>query len=120
MAYKDPEKRKSYKREYSKKYEKTYRDKRSKLRRARKDNLRQIILDHFKSHSCIDCGETDPIVLEFDHRDSSDKKFTIANVVSHNLSVKILNEEIAKCDVRCANCHRRRTAEQFGWYKNLK
>ena len=28
-----------------------------------------------------------------------------------------LELEIAKCDVRCANDHRRRTAAQFGWRK---
>ena len=26
--------------------------------------------------------------------------------------------EIAKCDIRCANCHRRRTASQYGWDKS--
>ena len=28
-----------------------------------------------------------------------------------------LKQEIAKCEVVCANCHRRRTAKQFGWYR---
>jgi hypothetical protein len=27
--------------------------------------------------------------------------------------------EIDKCDVRCANCHRRRTAADFGWWRHM-
>jgi hypothetical protein len=30
---------------------------------------------------------------------------------------QLLEAEIAKCDVRCANCHQRRTATQFRWRK---
>jgi hypothetical protein len=79
--------------------------------------LRQFVWDFLKEHPCIDCGETDPIVLEFDHL--SDKKWSIADVASHNVSQKKLNEEIAKCEVRCANCHRKKTAIQLNWYKDI-
>jgi hypothetical protein len=26
-------------------------------------------------------------------------------------------KELSKCDVRCANCHRRRTARDFKWFR---
>lgn len=77
------------------------------------------MFDYFKSHPCVDCGETDPIVLEFDHRDGVEKSSTVGRLITTGCSwVKILNE-IEKCDVRCANCHRRRTPKQFGWYEGI-
>lgn len=54
---------------------------------------------------CVDCGEVDPIVLEFDHL--RDKEFNLAHYAK--ASWERLHAEIAKCEVVCANCHRRRT-----------
>lgn len=81
----------------------------------RKRNL-QFMVDYLKEHPCIDCGETDPVILEFDHR--ADKDCNISAMTT--LSLKRVREEIAKCDVRCANCHRRKTAIQFNYYKDIK
>ena len=93
-----------------------YKDK-SKISRPkyRKRNLQHII-DYLKQNPCVDCGETDPIVLEFDHR--GDKEYDVSKLVSCALN-KII-KEIAKCDVRCANCHKRKTAKQFNYYKNIQ
>lgn len=75
---------------------------------------RNYIWKYLATHPCVDCGEDDPIVLEFDH--IRDKKFAIAKLIlSHE--VEDLESEIAKCEVRCSNCHKRKTAKQFGWYK---
>lgn len=96
------------------------------LRRARegaarrRTKLNQFLWDYFLAHPCVDCGETDPPVLEFDHRDATTKEQGISQMVSKLRPLKHIQEEIAKCDVRCANCHRRRTAIQLGWYKNVK
>lgn len=82
------------------------------------ERAREAILGYLHSHPCVDCGTTDVRVLEFDHRDETLKEFNI----SHKfwaLSVKKLMAEIEKCDVRCANCHRIRTAEQFGTWRAL-
>jgi hypothetical protein len=62
-----------------------------------------------------ECGESDPTVLEFDHVRGVKRK-AISRMIQDNPSWKTVLEEIGKCKVRCANCHRRRTAEQFGWY----
>lgn len=60
-----------------------------------------------KNKPCVDCKVWYPYwVMDFDHRNPTEKKFTIG--VS-NKSLKALKEEIAKCDVVCANCHRQRT-----------
>lgn len=71
-----------------------------------------LLVDFFADHPCVDCGETDPLVLEFDHL--RDKSFNIAKGLrTHNWEA-ILNE-ITKCEVVCANCHRRRTARTLGF-----
>jgi len=77
----------------------------------------QFMIDFLKEHPCVDCGEKDPIVLEFDHvRDNKD-----CNVSSMmTLALERIISEIAKCEVRCANCHRRKTAKQFNWYDGIK
>lgn len=76
----------------------------------------RFLMEYLATHPCIDCGEADVVVLEFDHRDDVTK----INHVSHMIgsaSIGKIAAEIAKCDVRCANCHRRRTAIQLGYYK---
>jgi|ERR1051326_3899264 hypothetical protein len=83
-------------------------------KRAKRDALRKIVLKYYLGHPCVDCGEADPVVLEFDHI-SGDKQCTISYIVTHGLDADRLMDEIAKCEVRCANCHRRKTAKQFGW-----
>ena len=79
----------------------------------------QKMFDYFNNHPCIDCGEIDPIVLEFDHRDDVNKFKGVGAMVCDGYSWTKVKEEIDKCDVRCLHCHRRRTVKQFGWYKGL-
>jgi hypothetical protein len=78
---------------------------------------REIVWEYFKNHPCVDCGETDPLVLEFDHQ--RDKVDSVSMIAGGGSSTKKLLDEIAKCEVRCANCHRRKTARDFGWYKDF-
>lgn len=79
---------------------------------------RGLLIEYLKSHPCIKCGESDIVVLEFDHKDPELKSHNIANML-HNSSWARILSEIEKCDVLCANDHRRRTTEQFGWYRGL-
>ncbi len=85
-------------------------------RRKARQRLREFLLEYYSNHSCTDCGETDPVVLEFDHL--RDKYKGIAIMVNRALSLVRIKDEIAKCEVVCANCHKRRTARRFNWYKN--
>jgi hypothetical protein len=80
---------------------------------------RKKIFEFYKTHPCVDCGESNPIVLECDHKIQSEKKYGIAMMVQNAYSWESIEEEIKKCDVRCANCHRIRTAKQLGWYEDL-
>jgi hypothetical protein len=47
--------------------------------------------------------------MEFDHRDGTTKEAAVANLVSKGCTDSRLLNEISKCDVVCANCHRLRT-----------
>ena len=76
---------------------------------------REYIWEYLLGSSCVDCSETDPLVLEFDHRDGSGKERNISDMLGLNLNR--IKAEIAKCDVRCANCHRRRTIKQLGFWR---
>jgi hypothetical protein len=69
------------------------------------------LLGYFDAHACVDCGQQDPIVLEFDHL--RDKSFSIGAALTCRGWQSIL-DEIEKCEVVCANCHRRRTARRRG------
>ncbi len=79
----------------------------------------QFVWDYLKEHPCIVCGESNPIVLEFDHRDETEKTSSISRMAAHQYSIEKIKDEIEKCDVRCSNCHKIRTAEQFDWHKNI-
>ena len=90
----------------------------TQMREAQKrfrQRKRARLVEYLRSHPCIDCGNTDVRVLEFDHR--GNKSFGIGNAVSSShLSWEKILVEIAKCDVRCANCHRIRHAIENKWY----
>lgn len=74
--------------------------------RKRQEEFRKAIVDG-KSKPCMDCGESYPhYVMDYDHREN--KSFNVANRGSVS-SMKKLLDEIAKCDVVCSNCHRKRT-----------
>ncbi len=85
--------------------------------RYRAENVRRIA-DYLFEHPCVDCGERDIIVLEFDHRDRRMKRLNVGEMIQDYCWAEIARE-IAKCDVRCANDHRRRTARDLGWPRAL-
>ena len=65
-------------------------------------------LNTFKDVPCMDCGRKyPPECMDFDHV-RGEKKFDIGTRAGSGKKEHIL-EEIAKCDLVCANCHRTRT-----------
>ena len=78
-----------------------------------------LVIQYLVTHPCVDCGETDPVVLEFDHRDRHTKTGSVNSLAASHSSWERIQKEIDKCDVRCCNCHRRRTTKQFNYYPEL-
>jgi len=71
----------------------------------------RITIKYLSTHPCVDCGETDFRVLDFDH--VSDKKLAnVSNMVWKPSPLATIKKEIAKCEVRCANDHRRVTYDR--------
>lgn len=64
---------------------------------------------------CKNCFESDPVCLDFHHRDKSEKEFSISMVIRRGFSKEKILAEIAKCDVLCSNCHRKAHREDFGY-----
>lgn len=77
---------------------------------------RAILLDYLRGHPCVDCGEDDLLVLEFDHVRGTKVRGVFLMAAQGANPAKIL-AEIEKCEVRCVNCHRRRTGILAGWWK---
>jgi hypothetical protein len=75
------------------------------------------ILKYFKEHPCVDCGETHPATLQFDH--VRGRKFKIVSMMIHDYQWDKLLIEIAKCEVRCGNCHAKKTAREYNWFTNV-
>jgi hypothetical protein len=89
-----------------------YKAKAHRATKAMRQRARDAMHTYLLDHPCVDCGQADPVVLEFDHRDRRMKRASISRLVS-TASVDAINAEIEKCDVRCVNCHRRRTGRQL-------
>src|SRR5438093_3350231 len=75
----------------------------------RADNQRRMI-KYLRAHPCVDCGEADIVALQFDHL--ADKARDVSSMLSGSWSWSAIEKEIAKCEVRCANCHRLETARR--------
>ena len=76
------------------------------------------VLAYLREHPCVDCSEADPVVLDFDHVRGV-KKMNVKRMLAGTYSLKRVFDEIAKCEVRCANCHRRVTAARSGFFAYL-
>lgn len=85
--------------------------------RERRDLNRREVLVYLATHPCVDCGVKNPVVLEFDHRYPDRKITEVSRLMVSKRWPRVLSE-IEKCEVRCVNCHRRRTSRQFGWAKS--
>ncbi len=83
-------------------------------RRYRLRNQRYAF-DYLRAHPCVDCGESDPVVLEFDHIEQNSKERNVSILIRKGCALERLQREISRCEVRCAGCHRRRTSVQLGW-----
>lgn len=82
---------------------------------AYRKKLQEFIIQYLQEHPCVDCGEDDVVVLEFDHV-RGDKLGNVGSMRAGH-SLRKIKAEIEKCEVRCCNCHRRRTSRQQNSYR---
>lgn len=82
---------------------------------------RNFLVGYLKTNPCVDCGENDIRVLEFNHLDPNDKFKDVCKMVSsQHYSLEKIQTEISKCEVLCANCHRKKTmAQRAIWWADL-
>lgn len=81
---------------------------------------REVLFAHLLAHPCVDCGESDPLVLDFDHV-RGQKVGEVTRMAAHASRPTRLRAEIDKCEIRCVNCHRRRTGiVQRSWRTKLR
>lgn len=108
MPYKNPEdQRKAFQRHYAANRE-AYMKRAIVNRTAKRKESREYLQEYLRAHPCVDCGESDIVVLDFDH--VRGEKLTNLSSMGHDgYTLKAIQIEIAKCEVRCANCHRRAT-----------
>jgi hypothetical protein len=105
MPYKDPEVKKAKHAEYSRKhYEGNYAKRREEIN-IRRRRLKAEWDEYKKTLKCVKCGFTHHAALDFHHEDPSTKEGNVNRFVS-NAQYKRVYEEIKKCIVLCANCHR--------------
>lgn len=103
-------------------YDRHYHANRPSEKKVRKQKLqvdrinqnKMRLLRYLEDKSCEHCGEDDPIVLDFDHIDQSTKHKNVVEM--YDYAWDRIQEEINKCRILCANCHRKHTAVQLGWY----
>lgn len=108
-------------RAHSNNYYKTHKKKHieyvSSASRAQRKRTQQLVLDILKNSKCLDCGTDDYRVFEFDHVRGL-KLNNVSSMISGGYGIKKILEEISKCEVVCANCHRIRTFERAGNYRS--
>jgi hypothetical protein len=79
----------------------------------------EFVFQYLKLSSCVDCGNKDPVVLDFDHI-HGEKRMSISKMIYKIRSRRKIIDEIDKCTIRCANCHRIKTAKDYGYFRFQK
>lgn len=121
-----PIKNKKLRAEYHKKYNLLWysKNKEKKLiqvrigKKRRKEFSQSKIIDLLKASKCKDCSIKDIAVFEFDHVRGK-KSYCIGDMLSGAFLWDTIEKEIKKCDIVCANCHRRRTFKRTKCYRNM-
>lgn len=88
-------------------------------RKERVSSLSSQINEIKESTPCADCGEKYPYyVMDFDHIQG--EKFANVSVLRNSGVSKKVWQEIEKCEIVCANCHRQRTHQRRLYKKHDK
>lgn len=103
MPYADPAKRRQLTLNHYHANKKVYQSRSDACRKRARDHILAIK----KRSACLRCGESHPATLDFHHRDPAEKEISANHMVKGRWSPAEIDKELAKCDVLCANCHRK-------------
>jgi len=109
---------KTYQREHYKKNKKYYAVKAREWEDKYKKEVYSFLMEEAKD-GCVTCGEKDFRCLQFNHIDRSTKTNNISNMIRYSRPLLEIKQEIKKCEILCANCHAKVTADQFSWHSAL-
>ena len=117
MDWKNPKEVLKYKKEYKKEnpdkvslHNKTYKLKhKEETKKYRKEDKqrKKLFIRATKSKGCVICGEKDYRCLDFHHRKREEKECNVSQIRTRGIGAIV--KEIEKCDILCANCHRKTT-----------
>ena len=88
---------------------------RARIKRIQKENQLRL-WEYLRDKKCADCGESDPLVLTFDHVRGA-KRAEIGKLLQDGFGWATIEDEILKCEIRCANCHLRKTSRTHGHFR---
>ena len=103
MPFKDKSKKLEYARELYQKHREVM------IQRVRQNKRRvKKWIDKYKETlKCSKCGESHPSTIDFHHKNRDTKEVSVAYLVANGYSTKRIEKELEKCEVLCANCHRK-------------
>ena len=104
------EKRRLYAAEYNPKYYFRKKDEYKAHSAQKRAEILPWWNDYKSSLKCSRCGEGDTACLDFHHREPDKKEKHVTTMISGWYSKEKILTEIAKCDILCANCHRKEHA----------
>lgn len=94
-------------------------ERQAQSQKRHRDRLFHRLVEYLEDKGCVDCGINEPVVLQFDHLPQFTKSFDIGRAITGSTRKwESILEEMAKCEIVCANCHARRTAKRFDWRKH--
>jgi len=93
--------------EYQAKWYSQNKEKRIAQVKERQIIMRERFQEYKTTLECILCGENHPACLEFHHRDPTTKDVNLSEAYTRGWGWERIMKEVEKCDVLCANCHRK-------------
>jgi len=109
MPFKNLENRKEFRRKW---YAKNKGSEKAHVKR-RKNEIKKWFEDYKRNLKCSNCAESHPAIIDFHHEGHRKKEREISFMVANGYSVDKIKDELKKCRILCANCHRK-----LHWRKN--
>jgi 5-methylcytosine-specific restriction endonuclease McrA len=111
MPFKDKEQKREYHKKYMREWYQKNKAKHISYVRNRDKKIKDWLKQYKETLECEKCGETHPACLDFHHINPAEKSFSLGRI-NKFLSIDLLKSEIAKCNVLCSNCHRKKHWEE--------